>query len=182
MRVLNREPGGPFPAISRANCVRFIAGSILAQALPCAPLARSWAHFEALAFWQSTNYPMQTARPIAHSSGPPLVTHPCATERAFSLAQHGFSIGPRAALHLPHLAYQAGQKRAPIQRIAPRRVWQGASGNKRNAHHGLALDGCSAYLELHVHKAARARFRLGQTQRRELVMFALVSFGGRRLV
>ena len=68
MRVLNHEPGGPFPAISRANCVRFIAGSFLAKALPCAPLARSWAHFEALAFWQSTNYPMQTARPIAHSS------------------------------------------------------------------------------------------------------------------
>ena len=89
--------------------------------------------------------------------GPPLVTHPCATERTFGLTQRGFCIGPHAALHLPHLAYQAGQKRAPIQRIAPRRVWQVASGNKRNVHHGLALDGCSACLELHVHEAARGR-------------------------
>ena len=157
MRVLNHEPGGPFPAISRANCVRFITGSILAKALPCAPLPRSWAHFEALAFWQSTNYPMQTARSIAHSSW--------AADGDASLCDRA-DIWPNttAVQHRPtrrtssaHLAYQAGQKRAPIQRIAPRRVWQVASGNKRNVHHGFALDGCSACLELHVHGAARGR-------------------------
>lgn len=88
--------------------------------------------------------------------GPPMVTHPCATGRTFGLTQWGLGIGPHAALHLPRLAYQAGQKRAPIQRIAPRRVWQVASCNKRNVHHGLALDGCSACLEVHVRGAARA--------------------------